>query len=200
MKIGVDEAGRGSVIGPLVVCAFASISQTHLKGLGVKDSEDLSKKKRDELFDILSEMPHNVVICSPERIDNSLNLNDLEVDLFAEALAIMPEGEIMLDACDVNADRFARNVSSKSNLNCIAEHKADENHPEVSAASIIAKVTRDRAVEQLSEEMGIDLAKNWRAYSREARIHIYVSNMKEMVRFYNQIIIAPSWEHFPLLV
>ena len=125
MKIGVDEAGRGSVIGPLVVCAFASISQTHLKELGVKDSKDLSKKKRDELIDILSEMPHNVVICSPERIDNSLNLNDLEVDLFAEALAIMPEGEIMLDACDVNADRFARNVSSKSNLNCIAEHKAD---------------------------------------------------------------------------
>ena len=160
MKIGVDEAGRGSVIGPLVVCAFASISQTHLKELGVKDSKDLSKKKRDELFDILSEMPHNVVICSPERIDNSLNLNDLEVDLFAEALAIMPEGEIMLDACDVNADRFARNVSSKSNLNCIAEHKADENHPEVSAASIIAKVTRDRAVEQLSEEIGIDLKKD----------------------------------------
>ena len=161
MKIGVDEAGRGSVIGPLVVCAFASISQTHLKELGVKDSKDLSKKKRDELFDILSEMPHNVVICSPERIDNSLNLNDLEVDLFAEALAIMPEGEIMLDACDVNADRFARNVSNKSNLNCIAEHKADENHPEVSAASIIAKVTRDRAVEQLSEEMGIDLGSGY---------------------------------------
>ena len=161
MKIGVDEAGRGSVIGPLVVCAFASISQTHLKELGVKDSKDLSKKKRDELFDILSEMPHNVVICSPERIDNSLILNDLEVDLFAEALAIMPEGEIMLDACDVNADRFARNVSSKSNLNCIAEHKADENHPEVSAASIIAKVTRDRAVEQLSEEMGIDLGSGY---------------------------------------
>ena len=89
MKIGVDEAGRGSVIGPLVVCAFASISQTHLKELGVKDSKDLSKKKRDELFDILSEMPHNVVICSPERIDNSLNLNDLEVDLFAEALSLI---------------------------------------------------------------------------------------------------------------
>ena len=81
--------------------------------------------------------------------------------MFAEALAIMPEGEIMLDACDVNADRFARNVSSKSNLNCIAEHKADENHPEVSAASIIAKVTRDRAVEQLSEEMGIDLGSGY---------------------------------------
>ena len=46
MKIGVDEAGRGSVIGPLVVCSFASISQTELLELGVKDSKDLSKKER----------------------------------------------------------------------------------------------------------------------------------------------------------
>ena len=46
MKIGVDEAGRGSVIGPLVVCSFASVSQTDLIELGVKDSKDLSKKKR----------------------------------------------------------------------------------------------------------------------------------------------------------
>mgnify|MGYP003114798709 FL=1 len=42
-----------------------------------------------------------------------------------------------------------------------------------------------------AKEMGIDLAKNWRAYSKEARIHIYVSNMKEMVRFYNQIMEFP---------
>ena len=48
MKIGVDEAGRGPVIGPLVVCAFASISQSSLRELGVKDSKDLSPKKREE--------------------------------------------------------------------------------------------------------------------------------------------------------
>ena len=42
-----------------------------------------------------------------------------------------------------------------------------------------------------AKEMGIDLAKNWRAYSKEARVHIYVSNMKEMVRFYNQIMEFP---------
>ena len=161
MNIGVDEAGRGSVIGPLVVCAFASISQTHLKELGVKDSKDLTKKKRDELYEILCEMPHKVVICPPDRIDNSTNLNDLEVELFAEALTVMPEGEIMLDACDVNAERFARNVSQKSSRICLAEHKADENHPEVSAASIIAKVTRDRAIEQLSRDMGLDLGSGY---------------------------------------
>ena len=57
--------------------------------------------------EILCEMPHKVVVCPPDRIDNSTNLNDLEVELFAEALTVMPEGEIMLDACDVNVERFA---------------------------------------------------------------------------------------------
>ncbi len=161
MKIGVDEAGRGSVIGPLVVCAFASVSQSDLRQLGVKDSKDLSKKKRLELYEILTEMPHNVIICQPDRIDNSGNLNDLEVKLFAESLAVMPEGEIMLDACDVDADRFARNVTNLTKLPCKAEHKADENHPEVSAASIIAKVTRDLEVEKISKQLGIDVGSGY---------------------------------------
>ncbi len=161
MKIGVDEAGRGSVIGPLVVCSFASISQNELIELGVKDSKDLSKKRRNELYEILVQMPHKVIICSPERIDNSDNLNELEVELFAEAISVMPKGDIMLDACDVDAVRFARKVSQMSNLNCNAEHKADENHPEVSAASIIAKVTRDNCVEELSQRLDMDLGSGY---------------------------------------
>ena len=161
MKIGVDEAGRGSVIGPLVVCSFASVSQTDLIELGVKDSKDLSKKKREELYHILVKMPHNIIICNPERIDNSQNLNQLEVELFAESLSVMPEGEIMLDACDVDATRFARNVSNLSKRDCNAEHKADENYPEVSAASIIAKVTRDNCVKQLSQDLDMDLGSGY---------------------------------------
>ena len=161
MKIGVDEAGRGSVIGPLVVCSFASISQTELLELGVKDSKDLSKKKREELYQILVKMPHNIVICDPIRIDNSQNLNHLEVELFSESLSVMPDGDIMLDACDVDATRFARNVSNLSNRNCNAEHKADENHPEVSAASIIAKVTRDNCIKQLSLDLGMELGSGY---------------------------------------
>ena len=161
MKIGVDEAGRGPVIGPLVVCAFASVSTSQLAEFGVKDSKDLSKKKRDELFDILSEMPHNVIVCSPERIDNSENLNSLETELFAEALLPMPTGSVMLDACDVDADRFAKRVSTLAKRECNAEHKADENHLEVGAASIIAKVTRDRIIEELSNEIGIDLGSGY---------------------------------------
>ena len=161
MKIGVDEAGRGPVIGPLVVCAFASESNSYLQNLGVKDSKFLSKKKRNDLYDILIKMTHRVVICHPERIDNSDNLNKLEVELFSEALAEMPDGEVMLDACDVNVERFAQNVSRLVNRDCNAEHKADENHPEVSAASIIAKVTRDRIIEDIKEELGMDIGSGY---------------------------------------
>ena len=161
MYIGVDEAGRGPVIGPLVVCAFAADSREYLIELGVKDSKDLSVKKREALYEVLKEMPHEVVICSPEQIDNHHNLNVLETELFAHALKSMPEGEIMLDACDVNAERFAKNVNRLSQKACRAEHKADSNFPEVGAASIIAKVTRDRIVRELSESIGIDLGSGY---------------------------------------
>ena len=161
MKIGVDEAGRGPVIGPLVVCAFASASESELEELGVKDSKLLSHKKRNEIFKHLIEMPHHVIICPPERIDNSANLNHLEVELFAEALAGMPNGEIMLDACDVDAARFARNVSALANRTCKAEHKADENFLAVGAASIIAKVTRDNIVKEISEQVGFNVGSGY---------------------------------------
>jgi ribonuclease HII len=162
MHVGVDEAGRGPVIGPLVVCAFAHPNPDELSALGVKDSKKLSKKKRNELFEILIGFEHEVVMCPPLRIDTHGNLNDLEVELFAEALkGLSNHGTIMLDACDVNAERFARNVSQRSGLNCLAEHGADDNYPIVGAASIIAKVTRDNAIEELSESLGFEIGSGY---------------------------------------
>ncbi len=161
MHIGVDEAGRGPVIGPLVVCAFATKNLSELAELGVRDSKDLSKKRREEIYATLVKMPHSIIICPPERIDCHHNLNDLEVELFAEALAIMPPGETMLDACDGDAERFARDVRQKSGRICMAEHGADSNHLEVGAASIIAKVTRDREIDELAKEIGFDIGSGY---------------------------------------
>ena len=162
MHVGVDEAGRGPVIGPLIVCAFAHPNPEELLALGVKDSKKLSKKKRNELFETLIQYEHQVVVCSPLRIDTHGNLNDLEVELFAEALKGLSSHEsIMLDACDVDAKRFARNVSLKSGLDCLAEHGADDSYPIVGAASIIAKVTRDDAIGELSESLGFDVGSGY---------------------------------------
>ena len=162
MHIGVDEAGRGPVIGPLVVCAFSHPSPNELVSLGVKDSKKLSKKKRNELYEILKKYDHNVVVCSPLRIDTHGNLNDLEVELFAESLSGFDSHEsVMLDACDVDEKRFARNVSMRSGFECLAEHGADDKYPIVAAASIIAKVTRDNVIEKLSEELGFEIGSGY---------------------------------------
>ena len=158
MIIGVDEAGRGPVIGPLVVCAFAHESSQELLQLGVADSKRLSKKKREELFELLVTFDHQIIICPPSRIDTHGNLNDLEVILFSEALkGLGIEGEIMLDACDVNEERFAQNVSKHSGYDCDAEHGADDRYSVVGAASIIAKVTRDNLVKDLEKELGFEI-------------------------------------------
>ena len=112
MNIGVDEAGRGPVIGPLVVCAFASTSQSQLRELGVKDSKDLSKKKREELFEILKEMPHNVVVCSPERIDVSENLNNLET-FFANLSAFTSQASSIISPSGMMDNASANSSTSR---------------------------------------------------------------------------------------
>jgi|TARA_B100001741_G_scaffold64884_2_gene51249 ribonuclease HII len=162
MIIGVDEAGRGPVIGPLVVCAFAHENSQELLELGVADSKRLSKKKREELFEVLIQFEHQIIICPPSRIDTHGNLNDLEVVLFSEALkGLGIEGEIILDACDVNEERFAQNVSEHSGYDCDAEHGADDRYPVVGAASIIAKVTRDNLVKDLEKELGFEIGSGY---------------------------------------
>ena len=126
-QIGVDEAGRGPAVGPLVVCALCipSLEIEVLKDIGAKDSKSLTRKKRDLLAKkIYSEIEKRnwkvgIITCSASRVDKErelTNLNNLEVELFKEAI-ISTEvqdfyGEIYLDACDINEKRFGDRVSS----------------------------------------------------------------------------------------
>ena len=98
MRIGVDEAGRGPAIGPLVVCAFqTSINQINrLAEIGVDDSKLLTPKQRNNIAEQLKVgtvqelWSYNIIVASAERIDRVMaieNLNDLEVTLFAEAIS-----------------------------------------------------------------------------------------------------------------
>ena len=156
---GVDEAGRGPAMGPLVVAAVAIADDAPLREIGVKDSKKLPPTKRIELSVQIREMARvEVRVVPAEEIDARENsLNELEAELFAELLDRIAPTEAFLDACDTNEARFARTVGSK--LRChprlVAKHKADDIYPVVSAASIIAKTVRDEEMERICRSLGI---------------------------------------------
>ncbi len=164
---GVDEAGRGCIIGPLVV-AGVLMKEEHLpvlRQLGVKDSKLLSPKKRQELFhkiSLLAEKLH-VVKLLPTEIDRAVEckrklhkLNRLEAQTMAQILNTLKPNEAYVDAADVFEERFKQHIQEGLNVKTkiTSRHKADKLYPVVSAASIIAKVERDKEIETLKEVYG----------------------------------------------
>ncbi|HVM44376.1 MAG TPA: ribonuclease HII [Candidatus Thermoplasmatota archaeon] len=157
----MDEAGRGPVLGPLVVAAVLVDSERELRKLKVKDSKLLSPAKREELAPLIREVARRVElrVVPAEELNARMpgeNLNEIEVEAFAELLERLAPSSAVLDACDVNADRFGRNVGARVSHACAIKsvHEADAKHPVVAAASILAKVERDRLMAQISAEHG----------------------------------------------
>lgn len=161
---GVEEAGRGPVIGPMVM-AIATMDEKEvyrLENMGVKDSKLLSPAKRDELFEILPEVlkEYKIIIRSPEDVDAALadenmNLNWLEGVTSAELINAVDADQVILDCPSNNIEAYRKYVADRvtKKTKVIAEHKADLNHTIVGAASILAKVTRDRLIEKLKREV-----------------------------------------------
>jgi len=164
---GVDEAGRGSVIGPLVI-AGVSVEENDLPKLvdiGVKDSKLLSPQKRETLATQIRKLALNchVVFLSPVEIDHVVEtgkrlhrLNRFEAQSMARVIAVLKPDVAYVDASDVIADRFGEHIAENLdfNLKIVSEHKADITYPIVSAASIIAKVERDQAISNLQKKHG----------------------------------------------
>ncbi|MEK6900776.1 MAG: ribonuclease HII [Nanoarchaeota archaeon] len=173
--VGVDEAGRGPVIGPLVMVALAvkEEDQKKLQWLGVKDSKLLSSSAREELFERIHEIVHDfrVEVIEPDAIDLTLqeassNLNWLEAETSARLVSELKGNRIILDCPSPNLGAYKQYVwdrlgeeAKKAEL--IVEHKADVNHIVVSAASVIAKVIRDRSIDHLKTELGIDFGSGY---------------------------------------
>ncbi len=164
MVLGVDEAGRGSVIGPLVVGGFL-VREDRLKDLvrlGVRDSKLLSPARREELFGSLAEVGSRLsVSLSPREIDAHVGrgdggLNRLEAEAFARIVRRARPGWAYLDACDPVAERFGRRVAALAGTAgiVVSRHHADRDLPVVGAASIVAKVLRDRAIRRLRARLG----------------------------------------------
>jgi len=180
-RIGIDEAGRGPVIGPLVVGALClpEADLPLLHDAGVTDSKLLSESKRIELDTWIREQATmrnwmiELHISNPAEIDRAMaltNLNDHEVTLFAalaRKLRIDGGGILQLDACDVDAGRFGNNVASRlqgwpwDGWSMDSRHGADLHYLAVAGASILAKVARDNTIQSLSAEIGIDLGSGY---------------------------------------
>lgn len=154
---GVDDAGRGSMAGPLVI-AGVTISKSKLRKLsamGVKDSKKLSPKSREILYKKIIQFADSYYVAkiTPKSIDKSVQkhgLNDLEAKYMAKVVSKLKPDESYVDSCDVDPKRFGKLISSLSNNSKIhSHHHADSRFIIVSAASILAKVTRDREIEKL---------------------------------------------------
>ena len=173
---GIDEAGRGPVLGPIVMVAV-SIKEENLQKLewmGVKDSKLLTKLVREEIFEQIRDVIEDfrVEVIEPDAIDLSVksdesNLNWLEADTSARIVSELNPDKIIVDCPSINLlayrnyflDRLSSDVRSKAEL--VVEHKADLNYVVVAAASVVAKVIRDRLVDKQKNEIGIDFGSGY---------------------------------------
>jgi ribonuclease HII len=164
---GIDEAGRGCVIGPLVVAGLAVQEQNvpALVALGVKDSKLLTAQKREKLVPEILRLSekHFVVKVSPLEIDRAVEshrklhkLNRLEAETMAQIVTELEPDVAYVDAADIVAKRFGQHIleASAFKTRIVSEHKADRTYTVVSAASIIAKVERDNTIAALRSEFG----------------------------------------------
>ena len=188
---GIDDAGRGPVIGPMVI-AIAAMEEAklkELKKLGVKDSKLLSPKRRETLSKKIKQIAKTeFVLVHPKEIDRYLstpgtNINMLEAEKMAFLISKIKPDKAIIDCPSTNTKKFKELIERLINNKCtiIAEHKADLRFPIVSAASIIAKVVRDGEIDKIKKEIGYDFGSG---YSSDPRT---VKFLKEYWRTHHNI-------------
>jgi ribonuclease HII len=163
---GVDEAGRGSIIGPLVVAGISIRKSkiSKLRQIGVKDSKMLSPKARANLFNLVMDMADslciNIINCAIVDYSVFLNrLNKLEAETMASVINSIQADKVYIDSCDVNPCRFKDYIESRLLLSSLSSssskpklysmHHADSLNIVVSAASIVAKIVRDKQIQEI---------------------------------------------------
>ncbi|MCL4363483.1 ribonuclease HII [Candidatus Marsarchaeota archaeon] len=176
-------------MGPLVI-SLVSVkkgSEKKFAEYGVRDSKLLSPKRREALFSTVHRLASTVKVdlISAEEINkamkNKISLNELEAIHFARLFDQFDEdiGSLYLDSPDVIAEKFGIRVNMSSSkrtkianvkmklekgkpyTKVIAEHKADSRYPVVSAASIIAKVTRDREIRSIEKKLRMKIGSGY---------------------------------------
>ena len=181
MLIGIDEAGRGPVIGPMVIAGVRTTQEAAEEFLrkGVKDSKRLTPGRREELAKLIrSKGKIFMEVIGPERIDEERKhetLNLIEARNYAKVLANLlvdldpdqvKDTTAYVDSVDVDETRFGDTIKaflpdSLKGVKIVSKHKADDIYPVVGAASIIAKTKRDADVAAIAKELGKELGSGY---------------------------------------
>lgn len=170
--IGIDEAGKGPLIGSLFVgFSIKELEkkedlekfQKELKEMGVKDSKLIPLDKIDQLYEKLQNIIRaKFVQLTPTLIDSHNKkggkLNELEIQGIIQILETEKPNLVIIDALTANPNRFKNEIAQRLTFKCeiIAENKADTNFPLVGAASIIAKGLREKEIAQIKQNIKID--------------------------------------------
>ena len=173
--LGIDDAGRGPVLGPMTLAGVLAEQKDEkiLQLWGAKDSKLLTPKKRNEIKEkIKKQFKYHIEITEPEEIDNSSNLNYLEAIKTAKIINKLTKDskekiKVIVDCPSVNIQAWSNDVQQlikyPKNIQLLCEHKADLNHPIVSAASIIAKEKREDEIYKLKLKFKIDFGSGYPA-------------------------------------
>lgn len=162
LRAGIDEAGRGPLLGPLVVAGVAVEDEDCLRDLGVRDSKKLTPSRRERLAREIRQVCSSSVTVALSAADidagrADATLNDLELSAFVAVGRRLNADDYVLDAADTSCERFGRQfirgLGRRPAPKVLSVHRADTIHPVVAAASILAKVERDAHVARITRRL-----------------------------------------------
>ena len=207
--IGIDDAGRGPVIGPMVLAGvlIRKEDEAILKEWDVKDSKKLTPEKRSEIEKKLKKkFVYFTEITSAEEIDSrtnmGINLNRIEaiksasiINHLIKNLENSDKVKVIIDCPSTNTEAWRDvvlgYVDKKEAIELSCEHKADVNHLSCSAASIIAKTARDSEIEKIKKKIGIDFGSG---YCADPLTCDFLE--KHLEEFKDSGIIRKTWDTF----
>ncbi len=165
--LGIDEAGRGPVIGSMFVGGFMidSRKMDDLDDIGVRDSKKLSDSRREKmaskLRDLGGDFLKEITADEIDQLRSVMSLNQIEIQGFADVIERAQPDKVYIDLPEPDAERFISKIKeeippSMHDIEFVAEHGADDEYSVVSAASIVAKSARESHVEELHSKYGYD--------------------------------------------
>ncbi|KAA0002121.1 MAG: ribonuclease HII [Thermoplasmata archaeon] len=202
MICGIDEAGRGPVIGPMVIAAVWAEegAEQQLTEAGVRDSKKLSPGKREQIAAFIKKSFYcETTVIEAQDIDalrKTMTINQLEAYAFAHIASIRRADVYYIDAASANEEAFKSEVQKHMEYECtiICKHGADSTYAIVSAASIIAKVERDRRIADiartLEKKLGMPLGSGYPSDEKTIRF------IKEWMKRFGDLppYIRKSWK------